>query len=155
MDNNIPHFTESIFYQMEQIARYLEMEGKSFFSKITNGSLSAEEFRVLDVILCNPDICQRDLAKMILRDRVRTGRILDSLSEKNLIKRFNDVKNNRLVKKMELTELGEKYFYEISNKIHPYMQKLLENFTSTQAEELKGLLILLKQALSETVEVKV
>ena len=81
MQINELRFTDSVVYSIEEIARYLEINGKDFFSKFTT-TLTAEEFRTLDVIKYNPDICQRDLAKLILRDRVRAGRILDSLEEK-------------------------------------------------------------------------
>jgi len=155
MAKNFPHFIESTFYKIEQIARYLEVQGKDFIEKLTNNQLSAEEFRTLDVIMCNPDICQRDLAKLILRDRVRTGRILDSLENKGLILRFSDTKNNRLVKKMELTKTGTEYFETISAKMQPYLQNLMENFTIEQGDELNQLLDLLHQALSETVKIKV
>ena len=154
MTKDIVHFTESIFYSIEKIARYLEINGKDFFAQISK-DISAEEFKTIDIIINNPDICQRDLAKIILRDRVRTGRILDSLEEKGLIKRFNDTKNNRLVKKMEMTELGKKYYAELTNKIQPYLAHLCEKFTPSQMNELKNLLDLLKNALSETVKVQV
>jgi len=155
MTQEFPHFTESLFYKLEQIARYLELQGKDFFEKLTDGNFTAEEYRTLDVILCNPNICQRDLAKLILTDRVRTGRILDSLENKGLIKRFNDVKNNRLVRKMTLTEEGKQYYEEITQKIQPYLLNLIENFTSKQAKQLTDLLVLLQKALSQTVKIKV
>ena len=154
MKQDIIHFTESIFYSVEQIARYLEINGKDFFAKISN-DITAEEFKTIDIIINNPDICQRDLAKIILRDRVRTGRILDSLEEKGLIRRFNDTKNNRLVRKMEVTDFGKKYYEELTDKIQPYMAQLSEKFTPAQMSELKNLLDLLKNALSETVKVQV
>ena len=155
MNRNIPHFSESIFYEMEQIAIYLDHHGKNFFDELSDGIINSEEFRTIDVIICNPDICQRDLAKLILRDRVRTGRILDSLENKGIIKRYGDIKNNRLVKKMELTEQGKKIYEELIIKIRPHFEKLSEKFTKEQYDSLKGLLKSLKNAISELVEIKV
>ena len=152
--SGIKHFTDSIFYSIEQIARYIEINGKDFFEKFTT-ELTPEEFRTIDVIICNPDICQRDLAKLILRDRVRTGRILDALEGKGFIRRFGDMKNKRLVKKMELTEKGLKYFEKITSELHPYLDKFYEKFTSTQLEELKNLLKLLEKAVSATTKLQV
>ena len=151
---NVKHFTESIFYSIEQIARYVEINGKEFFTKFTD-ELTPEEFRTMDVILCNPDICQMDLAKLILRDRVRTGRILDGLEEKGLIMRYSDMKNKRLVKKMELTETGKHYYDEITEKLYPYLENFYEKFTNAQLEELKNLLHLLENAVSSVTNVQV
>ena len=153
-ENTIKHFTDSIFYSIEQIARYIEINGKEFFAKLTT-EVTPEEFRTLDVILCNADICQRDLAKLILRDRVRTGRILDSLEAKGLIKRFSDMKNKRLVKKMVLTELGKKYYSEVTEKLHPYLGKFYEKFTNSQLDELKKLLSLLENAVSSVTNLQI
>ncbi len=152
MKNNVPHFTESMFYSLEQIARYLELHSHALFAQLSDGEITPEEFRTIDVIVCHPDICQRDLAKLILRDRVRTGRILDSLEAKKIIERFGDLKNKRLVKKMKLTEKGEKLFNELTEKIHPYIEALKEHFTQEQILELKKLLNALKKGLSEIVE---
>lgn len=155
MDNhNIKHFTDSIFYSIEQIARYLEINGKEFFQKLT-AEITPEEFSTMDVIICNPDICQRDLAKLILKDRVRTGRILDSLEDKGLIRRFSDMKNKRLVKKMKLTKKGLKYFDEITQKLHPYLEKFYKKFTTNQLEELKNMLMLLENAVSTVTKLQV
>ena len=151
---DIPHFTDSIAYSIEQIARYLEINSKDFFEKFAN-DMTPEEFKTIDVILTNPDICQRDLAKLILRDRIRTGRILNSLEEKGLIKRYSHTKNNRLVKKMEVTKKGQKRFDEITDIMQPYMATLREKFTTEQFIELRKLLASLREALSDMVKVQV
>ena len=153
-EHTIKHFTDSILYSIEQIARYIEINSKEFFSKfITN--LTLEEFRTIDIIMCNPDICQRDLAKLMLRDRVRTGRILDNLEEKGLIRRFSDIKNNRLVKKMTLTKSGENCYNEISQKLYPYLMEFYKKFTGSQLAELKNLLELLENAVASVTKVQV
>lgn len=153
MKKEIPSFTESIPYLIEQTSRYIELHGKAFFAKIAGDIITSEEFRALDAIINNPDICQRDLAKLLLRDRVRTGRLLDSLENKNLITRFGDLKNKRLVKKMKLTQQGENLFNELIQKFKPHVEILRKNFTDKQVEELKTLLNSLKSALAEIVEI--
>ena len=57
---------------------------------------------------------------MILKDRANTGRILDNLERQGLITRFIDTKNNRLVKKMGITEKGLNELNAINNKIRTY-----------------------------------
>lgn len=155
MERKIPHFSDSIFYSIEQISIYLEQHGKTFFPVVSDGIVSAEEFRTMDIIVCNPDICQRDLAKLVLKDRARVGRILDSLESKGLIKRFGDIKNNRLVKKMNLTEKGRILYEELTMKIEPFYNKFCSEFSPEQNKEMKCLLNSLKKALSEVVKITV
>ena len=152
--HEIPHFTDSIFYSIKQISRYLEIQGKEFFSAI-DGTLTPEEYTTIDVILCNKDICQRDLAKLILKDRVRTKRILDSLCKKGIIKFYSDIKNNRLVKKMEITEFGQEKFNNVNEKIQPYLNEMCVRFTDSQVSDLKNLLSLLQDALASTAKLQI
>ena len=81
------HFTDSISYQTELTAKYWKMLGNQLFEKFNIHDLSIEEFGILDTLLCNPAICQRDLAKIILRDRANTGKLLDNLEKKGLVGR--------------------------------------------------------------------
>ena len=124
---------------------------KNFF-EIRGVDITHDEFVAVNQILNNPDICQRDLAKLILRDRVRTGRILNSLEEKGYITRTNDTKNNRLVRRLKVTKAGKKLYetqFAIMEKI---MDKLLKKFSEEKMIDLRDTLVQLEQALSEIVE---
>ena len=99
------HFTDTIFYQIELTARYTKMLGAQLFGKLGVG-LTPEEFSTLDTIASNSDLCQRDLAKLLLKDRANTGKLLDSLESKGLIERVLAVKNNRPVKIVKVTDKG-------------------------------------------------
>ena len=121
------HFTDSIYYDLEQTARLMKKSANQLFEKIDMG-LNFDEYTVLDTISCNAGICQRDLAKLILKDRANTGRILDTLEEIGLITRFIDTKNNRLVKKMGITEKGLKKLKEISDRIESHFTNNTKSF---------------------------
>ena len=94
----IKHYTNTLYYDLELTAIYCRMLGSQLIEKIYP-NMNDYELRALDAIYCHPKICQRDLAKLILKDRANTGRIVDSLEKKGFIKRYNDTKNKRLVKK--------------------------------------------------------
>ena len=68
------HYTDSIYYQLEQTAKYCRALGIQMFQNL-NIPLTMDEFVALDVIQANDGICQRELAKLILKDRPNTGRI--------------------------------------------------------------------------------
>lgn len=145
-------YNKSLFFVIEQIAKYIQEDYIAKYSDV----ISHDEFRVLDIIKYNPDICQRDLAKLALRDSVRIGRILDSLEQKGLVERFNDTKEKRLVKKMKLTENGVEVYFSTREKIEPSTQKLLEDtFSSTEIKELTQSLDKLYNAISQTIKIEV
>ena len=63
----IKHFTDSIYYDLEQTARLMKKLGNQVFEKLNLG-LTSDEYITLDTISCNAGICQRDLAKLILKE---------------------------------------------------------------------------------------
>lgn len=119
----VKHFTDSIYYELERTARVLKMLGIQVFEKI-DASLGPDEHAALDTISYNPCICQRDLAKLILKDRANTGKILNSLEEKGLIERFVDTKNNRLVRKTRITPKGELTIKELNAKLEQLFNEI-------------------------------
>ena len=124
------HFTGSIFYEIELTAKYCKMLGNQVFEKF-KANIPVEEFGILDTILCNPGICQRDLAKIVLRDRANTGKLLDSLEKKGFIKRKLAIKNNRPVKIAEITVLGRKKAEEVTRLVRPHLEMVKQKIQNT------------------------
>jgi len=147
-------YTDSLAYEVKLTEKYSKMLCLQLFSRL-NASVSPEEFLVLDVTYHNPDICQRDLAKLLIKDRANTGRLLESLEKKSLIKRVVDVKNNRLVKKIILTNEGEGILFSLWEKINPVFTKTFESFTDEEVEFTKKILKKMRDTLKETVEVQI
>ncbi len=126
----IMHYTDSIHYELAQTSRLMKMLGKQLFEKMEI-DITTDEYAALDTISINAGICQRDLAKLIIKDRANTGRILDTLEQKGFITRFIDTKNNRLVKKIGITENGYKELNSINKKIRHHF----ENVTRKLSDE--------------------
>lgn len=150
----IGHYTESIFYQIQLTARYIKIMGANHIDKI-GLDLSSEELLALDIIYLNPGICQRDLAKELLKDRAGTGRVLLSLEAKQLVERFVTTKGKRLVRNMKLTQKGEDYLKLAHEKLIPSIEKLKKIFTEEEVNELKRMLDKLRHTLSLTVETQI
>ena len=147
------HYTDTLNYEIEQVARLLRLISVRVFEKLEI-DVTPDEYVALDTILCNSGICQRDLAKLILKDRANTGRILDSLEEKGLITRFIDTKNNRLVKKMGLTESGVKKIHQINKKIEGFINSSKRKLTDEELENIHSSLKKLRCNLEEVFEMK-
>ena len=148
------HFTDTIFYQIELTAKYCKLLGQQVFEKLSVG-ISPEEFSVLDTLSCNPYLCQRDLAKLILKDRANTGKILDSLEKRGYIKRKLAIKNNRPVKIAEITDLGKDRVEEVSEKLRPHMQVVMDKINNSDLARVSDLLRELREFLNDTLEIQI
>ncbi|MGN0015306.1 MAG: MarR family winged helix-turn-helix transcriptional regulator [Candidatus Gastranaerophilaceae bacterium] len=148
------HYSEGVFYQIELTAKYIKRMGLNHFNQL-NIDIGPEEFLALDIIYLNPGICQRDLAKKLLKDRAGTGRILLTLEAKGLVERFVSTKGNRLVRNMKLTPKGEEALKQSQEKLIPSIMKLKEIFPKEDCDELKRILEKLRKILSDNVETQI
>ena len=151
---NFKHYTQSIFYDLEFTTKYIKRMGYNFCNEL-DMNIGPEEVLALDIIYLNPGICQRDLAKKLLKDRAGTGRVLLQLEAKGFVERFVDTKGNRLVRKMKLTESGKDMLKLATNKIEPYVNKLKDAFSEEDKNQLKSLLDKLRRILAENVTTQI
>ncbi len=151
---NFEHYTQSIFYDLEFTTKYIKRMGYNFCNEL-NMCIGPEEVLALDIIYLTPGICQRDLAKKLLKDRAGTGRVLLQLESKGFVERFVDTKGNRLVRKMKLTESGKDMLKLATNKIEPYVKKIKEAFSEEDKNQLKNLLDKFRRILAENVTTQI
>ena len=154
MISGTKHFTDTIFYQVELTARYTKMLGTQLFGKLGVG-LTPEEFSTLDTISAHEELCQRDIAKLILKDRANTGKLLDSLESKGYIARELTSKNNRPVKIVRMTEVGKKVYAETYAKLQPHHKVVKERIANTDLEKLGELLKDLREILEDTIDIDI
>ena len=150
----VEHYTDSIYYELEKTARYGRFLGVQVFDKL-GVDINPSEYATLDTISCNPGLCQRDLAKLILKDRANTGRILDSLEKRGYINRFSDEKNNRLIRRIEITESGLDKLKSITDKIRPMLVNAIEVLPRSESEALRASIRKFRETLSNIVETQI
>ena len=148
------HFTNTIFYQIELTAKYCKLLGSQVFEKYGT-EISCEEYSVLDVLANSPTMCQRDLAKIILKDRANTGKLLDSLEKRGYVTRTLSIKNNRPVKIVEITNEGVKKAEDVLEKIKPHFQRIMEKINNSDVARVSDLLKELREILDETLEIQI
>lgn len=148
------HFTDTIFYQIELTAKYCKLLGQQVFEKFDSG-ISLEEYSVLDVLSINDSLCQRDIAKLILKDRANTGKLLDTLAKKNLISRELTIKNNRPVKLVRITDEGIAKVNEVAAKARPNYNLVKEKINKRNISIVGDLLKELREILKETIEIQI
>lgn len=155
MGKKLTHYTDCLYYDLEQTAKFFRFFSLAVFKKLDT-NITFDEFITLDTILCNAGICQRDLAKLMLKDRANTGRILNSLEEKGYIARFVDMKNNRLVRKMGVTEKGKDHFDNITIQFETHLSNLVQE--TVPEEDVQNVRITLKKIrenLSKVVDMQI
>ena len=153
-DNVIGHYTDSINYELEQTSRLMNMLTNQLFKKLEL-SITFDEYIALDTVSINAGICQRDLAKLILKDRANTGRILNELEQKGFITRFIDTKNNRLVKKMGITETGLQELNSINNKIKTHLSGVTKRIPPEDVDKVHDILRAFRLELDKIVETNI
>ena len=148
------HYTDSIHYELEQTAKMMRMLTLQLFEKL-DIEISLDECAALDIISCHNDMCQRDLAKLIIKDRANTGRIVNSLEEKGFVKRILDTKNNRLVKKLQITQRGTELLKNIVNKVKSHMDGVAIAVSKDEILKVKETLKSFRLNLENIVEIKI
>ena len=148
------HYINSIYYQFELTAKYCKYLGSQLFQKL-NVALSLDEVVTLDTLALYGEMCQRDLAKLILKDRPSTGRILNSLEDKGYIERVADTKNNRLIRKIILTEDGKSILSAVTSKLKDYMGKIPQIFSEEKIAETKKIMSDFREVLKQEVEINI
>lgn len=142
------HYTENLLYHMEQTIVYCKEKGEQYLKSINSG-LTLDQFITLDRLAINPGLCQMDLAKIILKDRVYTSRMLNILEEKGLVARRIETKGKRLVKKIYLTAEGEKIHSELQLKLRETYYEVFQDITDEEIEVIKQGVMKLKNCVSK------
>ena len=150
----LKHYTESIYYEFELTAKVMRMMAGQFFAKIGMGIIP-DEYVTLDVIACNNGICQRDLAKLILKDRANTGRLVSTLEEKGFITRSADTKNNRLVRKLSVTENGTKELKKVTDIVRKQLENTSQIISESEIDILRNNIQKFRASLEKLIELKI
>ena len=100
-------------------------------------------------------MCQRDLAKLILKDRANTGKLLDSLEKRGYVSRMLSIKNNRPVKIVEITEEGREKAENVLDKIRPHYLQVKEKINNSDVARVGDLLKELREILNESLEIQI
>lgn len=153
-EKDVCYFCESIAHEIIKTAVYLRVKGSQYFGKLNLG-ITFEQYIALDAISHNPDMCQRDLCKHILKDRSNTGRILNILEENGFIERSVETKNKRLIKKINISPKGQKMLDDNAEKIKNDFAKVFEKMSDEEFITLKELLLKYRNILSEDTNIQI
>ncbi|RCK46528.1 hypothetical protein TH25_16895 [Thalassospira profundimaris] len=111
-----------------------------FVASLTHLDLKPTTFSALAIINENPDISQTDLARSLAMERSNIVVMIDELEKRGLIVR-NKVPTDRRVYALRLTDKGTALFNDASRAVQHHEDKLLEDFSFDEKEQLVRMLI--------------
>lgn len=119
-----------------------------------NFEITPEQFTILDAILKNEKIYQRQLGIILGKDRANVARLINILEKKGLIKKVVS-SNGRQINMLEITKKG----IEIQQKMNIVIEKLrssyLNNVTNEELENCIKTLVKIKQNISKNTKISI
>ncbi len=141
-------YEDSIFYQINSCARYFHVVFEQFFKELNVG-INAMEHLALAVIIETENCCQRDLARIILKDRAGTGKLVAILENKGLIEIKLTTKNNRPAKILTPTKKGIELNETIRTIILPLLSEIRKELDEKTLERTSEILKQLKNIIEK------
>lgn len=149
-ENQTHKLADTLICNIEQVARLGRHSASKFFDKNSNLSVSFNDFLILEALFDNPDIHQRNLAKILVRSVANLSRELDRLEKRGLVERTVDVKDRRTVKTLKLSEAGQQVYQKACKTCVRQVENIENMFTQKEYETFMNYLFKLKNRLIET-----
>lgn len=147
-------YTDSLFYQLNSNTRYFNLLFENFFKELNIG-ISAIEHLSLSIIIDTPNCCQRDLAKILIKDRANAGKIANSLQEKGLIVIELKEKKKRPVKILSVTAQGKELYEKVLEIVEPTIEKIYLEIDKDTIEQTKQTLKKFREVVEKVVKVNI
>ncbi len=147
-------YTESLFYEVSLTGKYIKKLGEQHFKNL-NLDFTIEEFSTLDFIFYGKNVCQRDLAIKTFINRANMGKILNGLEEKGYIKRTVDIKCNRPIKLVSMTEAGRAAYLKTVETLRKTASVIMDKFTEEESKFMIERLHKMRNLLKEVVEINI
>ena len=154
MEKITEKYENSLFFQLNSNAKYYNRLFEKFFKELYI-EVNGLEHLALTVISQTENCCQRDLARILVKDRANTGKIVNVLEKKGLINIELKQKNNRPAKILTLTKKGEKINEEVHQIILPLITKIYTEIDIKEIEQTKQTLNKLRKAVEKNIKIDI
>ncbi len=152
--NLVEGFIDSLYYQIKLTEKCSKMLAKQLEEKLEL-EISLDELTALGTInMHNGEINQRDLAKILLKDRANTGRMLNNLEKKGYIERIEKTKNKRQSYIINLTNKGTDTLDRLTDVIKPMFDNVHKKMTY-DIDYLKNGLIQIRELMKREIEIHI
>ena len=141
--------TDTLICNIEQVAKLGKHSATKFFDKNDSISVSFNDFLILETLHYNPNIHQRNLAKILVREAANLSRELEKLEKRGFVERTLNIKDKRIVKLLKLSEEGYKIYMETCDKCVKQIKNIETVFTEEEYETFLQYIIRFKKRLIE------
>lgn len=147
-------YARSLPYLIEKASVYIRLRGSLLLNEL-NADITLEQFITLDAISSRSDVCQRDLAKVLLKDRSNVTRILNILEQKGLITRETANKGKRIVKYTRLTSKGRELMDKYADRMKNDLNDFLSQFNQKDLKIMEKMLEEISNKISENANLQI
>ncbi len=144
---------KDLLFQFDYTANFIK-SFKREFQQIIDKSLNTDEFSILMALHFRPDVTQSDLARFLFKGKAHVGKILNEMESRGLIKRVADTKDNIIIKRNEITSMGQKIIEKGEKQVEELEAAFDSAFTEEETEQFLSYLERFRNALSSLVDVK-
>ena len=103
----------------------------------------------------NGDIHQRDIAKMLFKDRANIGKMLNKLEEKGYIERSEEIRNKRQVNILTITESGSEAVEYMHSELEPIFNRIKKRISEEEEQVAKRHLQNVRDVVTEAIELDI
>ncbi len=148
-------YTDSMYYQIKLTEKLCKIFCKQL-EETLNLPLTMDEFTMLNIIKeHNGDIHQRDIAKMLFKDRANTGKMLNKLEEKGYISRKEETRNKRQVNILTVTDEGLEVLKMIRSEIDPIFERMEKRISKEEEAVAKRHMQNVRDVITESIEIDI
>ena len=147
-------YEDTLIHQINSSAKYFDKLLEQIVKELDYGLNSSEHIALL-VIHDTKDCCQRDLARVLLKDRANTGKLAKGLEEKGLVQISATIKNNRAVKTLTITKKGEEIVKHTQTIFNSLKDQIEEEFSRKKLDEMIERIQEFTQLIAKTVKIKI
>jgi DNA-binding MarR family transcriptional regulator len=148
-------FLESLYYHIKLTEKYCKLLAKQVEHNFSL-PITLDELTALGIIkMYKGTIHQRDLAKIILKDRANTGKMLTNLESHGYIKRHEITKNKRLANALDITQKGLDIIDTMQYKVKPVFDEITNKVSAEELQSTKDFLTKYRNIMKEAIEIDI
>ena len=146
---NAEHYTDMLIYAVDKTVTKIKLSLGQYIASLDIG-ITAEQFAVLDTIYRGENLCQLDVAKILMKDKSNIKRIAEILEHKGLINRILSKRENRALNYLKITDSGKTLIDENVDKVKSYLTEIFRDITDEEVQVLKNIMQKVNGRLSKT-----
>ena len=148
---NIDNIEFNVGYDIALTSTMLKLSVLTEIKKINSADITLEQYEVLFVISQNQGAYQRQLSKMLFKDRPNITRMLNILEGKGFITR----ERNKRISKIYITDTGLAQAKKVAPCKNIILERAVKSLSSKQIIDLKNILNVMRKNLEKEYKIQI